>query len=396
RDSGGLTSSTFVDVVPRKVTLTLATSPPGLQATLDGQPVTGPSSLQGVVGITRTLGVVSPQTVGGVTYEFASWSDGGAATHSIDTPSSNTTYTATFRTTRTPPPPSGNGLSATYWDNQDFTGPTVSRVDPTVNFDWDTGSPAQGIDVNTFSVRWTGKVVPKASGTHTFYTVSDDGVRLWVNNVLIINNWTDHAPTENTGTISLTAGQQYDIKMEFYENAHGAMAKLLWSASGVAKEVVPQSQLLPDGATPPPPPPPTGGGLSATYWDNIDFTGATVSRVDPTVNFDWDIGSPAPGIDVNTFSVRWTGRVTAKVTGTHTFYTVSDDGVRLWVNGVQIVDNWTDHAPTENSGAINLTAGQSYDIRMEFYENAHGAMAKLFWSASGLAKEVVPQGHLTP
>jgi hypothetical protein len=363
--------------------------------TLDGQPVTGPSSTQGVVGITRTLGVVSPQTVGGVTYEFVSWSDGGAATHNINTPSSNTTYTATFRTT-TAPPPSSNGLNATYWDNMDFTGPTVSRVDPTVNFDWDINSPAPAIGVNTFSARWTGKVVPKVSGTHTFYTVSDDGVRLWVNNVLIINNWTDHAPTENTGTISLTAGQQYDIKMEFYENVQGAVAKLLWSASGLAKEVVPQSQLLTGTAPPPPPPPPTGGGLSAIYWDNMDFTGPTVSRVDPTVNFDWDSGSPAPGIDVNTFSVRWTGRVTAKVTGTHTFYTLSDDGVRLWVNGVQLINNWTDHAATENTGTINLTAGQTYDIRMEFYDNAHSAVAKLFWSASGLAKEVVPQSHLTP
>jgi glucose/arabinose dehydrogenase len=242
RDSGGLTSSTFVDVVPRKVTLTLATSPTGLQVTLDGQPVTAPSSVQGVVGVTRTLGVVSPQTVGGVTYEFVSWSDGGAATHSFNTPASNTTYTATFRVASNP---TGNGLSATYWDNQDFTGTTVTRVDPTVNFDWGAGSPAAGIDINTFSARWTGQVQARVTGTHTFYTVSDDGVRLWINGVLVINNWTDHAPVENSGTISLTAGQRYDVRMEFYESAGGAVAKLLWSAPGLAKEVIPASQLTP-------------------------------------------------------------------------------------------------------------------------------------------------------
>ncbi|HEV2854604.1 MAG TPA: PA14 domain-containing protein [Thermoanaerobaculia bacterium] len=389
RDSGGLTSTTYVDVVPRKVTLTLATNPTGLQVTLDGQPVTGPYSVQGVVGITRTLGVVSPQTVNGVTYQFVSWSDGGAATHSIDTPASNTTYTATFQASSTPT----NGLSATYWDNIDFTGPTVTRVDPTVNFDWGTGSPAAGIDINSFSTRWTGQVQAKVTGTHTFYTVSDDGVRLWINGVLVINNWTDHAPTENSGTINLTAGQRYDVKMEFYENAGGAMAKLLWSATGLAKEVVPQAQLFPSASAPPPPPPPTSG-LAATYFDNINFTGTTVTRVDPTVDFDWGTGSPAAGIDINTFSARWTGQVQAKVTGTHTFYTVSDDGVRLWINGVLVIDNWTDHAPTENSGTISLTAGQRYDVRMEFYENAGGAVAKLLWSAPGLAKEVVPAGQL--
>ena len=57
----------------------------------------------------------------------------------------------------------------------------------------------------------------------------------------------------------------------------------------------------------------------------------------------------------------------AQRTQTYTFYTTSDDGVRLWVNNQLVVDNWTDHAATENSGAIALTAGQRYDIRMEFY-----------------------------
>jgi glucose/arabinose dehydrogenase len=239
RDSGGLTSSTFVDVVPRRVTLTLATNPTGLQVTLDGQPVTGPFSVQGVVGVTRTLGVVSPQTVGGVTYEFVSWSDGGAATHSFNTPPVNTTYTATFRVV------TARGLSATYWNNINFTGSTVTRIDPTVDFNWGTGSPSPSLGVNTFSARWTGRVTAKVSGTHTFYTVSDDGVRLWVNNVQVINNWTDHAPVENSGTISLTAGQSYTIRMEFYENGGGAVARLLWSATGVAKEVIPASQLTP-------------------------------------------------------------------------------------------------------------------------------------------------------
>jgi hypothetical protein len=62
---------------------------------------------------------------------------------------------------------------------------------------------------------------------------------------LIIDNWTDHAPTENSGTISLTAGQKVDIRMEMYENAGGAVAKLFWQAPGVAREVVPRSQLYP-------------------------------------------------------------------------------------------------------------------------------------------------------
>jgi glucose/arabinose dehydrogenase len=95
-DSAGLSHTVFRDVLPRTVTLTLATSPAGLQVTLDGQPQPAPLTVTGVVGIVRTLGVVSPQALAGVGYAFVSWSDGGAATHTIATPAVNTTYTATF------------------------------------------------------------------------------------------------------------------------------------------------------------------------------------------------------------------------------------------------------------------------------------------------------------
>jgi glucose/arabinose dehydrogenase len=96
-DSDGRSASTYRDVYPRKATLTLASSPMGLQVTLDGQPQTTPVSVVSVVGMQRTLGTPTPQTVGGITYDFVSWSDGQAQTHTIATPSANTTYTATFR-----------------------------------------------------------------------------------------------------------------------------------------------------------------------------------------------------------------------------------------------------------------------------------------------------------
>jgi len=242
RDAGGLTHTTFSDVVPRKSTITLATSPAGLQLTLDGQPLVAPQSVDGVVGVQRTLGAPSPQTVNGTTYEFVSWSDGGAATHTVATPASSTTYTATFSASTVPP---GVGLLGTYFDNMNFTGASLTRLDPALNFDWASGAPAPGIGPDTFSVRWTGQVRAKVTGTHTFYTMSDDGVRLFVNGQTVVNNWTDHSPTENAGTITLTAGQKYDIRLEVYENGGLAVAQLRWSAPGLAKEVVPTTHLHP-------------------------------------------------------------------------------------------------------------------------------------------------------
>ena len=268
----------------------------------------------------------------------------------------------------------GDGLQGQYFDNADFTNPKLTRVDPTVNFNWDTGSPDPSIAADAFSVRWTGQVQPLFSQTYTFYTYSDDGARLWVNGVQLVDNWTVHPPTVDTGTISLVAGQKYDIKLEYFENAGGAVSMLSWSSASQATQIIPTSQLYSssvlDTQAPSAPGAPTlvsktdrsasiqwpaatdnigvtgyiifrdgqqvgtsattsysdsglspsttysytvkatdaalnlsdasaplavltdaaspqANGLQGEYFDNIDLTNPKLTRVDPTVNFDW-------------------------------------------------------------------------------------------------------------
>ncbi|MDQ3250067.1 MAG: PA14 domain-containing protein [Chloroflexota bacterium] len=94
-------------------------------------------------------------------------------------------------------------------------------------------------------MRWTGQIQPRFGETYTFITRSDDGVRLWVNNQLTINNWTDHAPTENQAALALTAGQRYDIKLEYYENGGQSAIKLEWQSASEPRAVVPALQLYP-------------------------------------------------------------------------------------------------------------------------------------------------------
>jgi glucose/arabinose dehydrogenase len=96
RDSAGLTTTTSTDVLPNVASITLASAPAGLTLTLDGQPYTAPTTVQSVVGFERPIGAAATQTVGGTTYTFQGWSDGGAATHTIVTPAAATTYTATY------------------------------------------------------------------------------------------------------------------------------------------------------------------------------------------------------------------------------------------------------------------------------------------------------------
>jgi hypothetical protein len=140
----------------------------------------------------------------------------------------------------------------------------------------------------------------------------------------------------------------------------------------------------------------TGTGLTGQYFDNKDLTGASVSRTDATVNFTWGLGSPASSIAVDTFSARWTGQVQAQHTQTYTFYVTSDDGARLWVNGVQIINKWIDQSSTEWSGSIALTAGTKYDIKLEYFENGVDAAAQLRWSSASTAKSIIPSSQLYP
>jgi hypothetical protein len=99
---------------------------------------------------------------------------------------------------------------------------------------------------------------------------------------------------------------------------------------------------------------------------------------------------------VDTFSVRWSGTVTPLFSETCTFYVKTDDGVRLWVNGQQLVNRWVNQGATEVSGALALVAGQAYAIKMEYYDNAGSALAQLSWSSTHQAKQIVPQAQLMP
>jgi hypothetical protein len=199
---------------------------------------------------------------------------------------SNSGYSneATATTLALPGIGNGTGLKGDYYNNTNFTSLGLTRTDANVNFNWGTGSPAVQIAGDTFSVRWSGQVEPLFSGSYRFYTVSDDGVRLYVNGVLIVNNWTNHGPTENSGIITLAANQKYDIVMEYYENTGGAVATLSWSSASQAKQIIPQSQLYSVSVAPDAPinlaaTPGSTSSINLAWTDNSDNeTGFKIER----------------------------------------------------------------------------------------------------------------------
>lgn len=152
---------------------------------------------------------------------------------------------------------------------------------------------------------------------------------------------------------------------------------------------------------------PKGVGLLGTYysfttgpWSSTSignpFEILFGSRIDSQVYFDWSTGINNLGQPLY-FGIRWTGRIYIPTTGSYTFYTQSDDGVRVWIDGAQIINNWTLHATTEDASApMALTGGTYINITMEYFENAGYSVAQLKWAGPSIAKQLIPQVSLFP
>lgn len=143
----------------------------------------------------------------------------------------------------------------------------------------------------------------------------------------------------------------------------------------------------------------TGTGLDGSYYNNRTFSGTPVTQVATTVSYDWGEGSPIAGIAIDQFTVRWVGQVEAQYTGQYYLGTDTDDGGRIFLNGVQVSDGWFDQGPGTiewSANPVNLVAGQKYAIVMEMYESGGGAVARLYWrTADGATpQQIIPQSQL--
>ena len=120
------------------------------------------------------------------------------------------------------------GLRGEYFANKDFSGtPAFTRVDPAVDFNW-TESPGPGLGADSYSVRWTGVLVPPMSGDYELGVFSDDGSRLFVNGELLVDNWGEHGPQGSQHRIQLKKGEAVDLRVEYFQGGGGATARLGW------------------------------------------------------------------------------------------------------------------------------------------------------------------------
>jgi len=122
------------------------------------------------------------------------------------------------------------------------------------------------------------------------------------------------------------------------------------------------------------------GGLTTRFYNGQNFDTLEVTRVESKLDWNWNDGVSRPKeLHQHYYSMRFSGEVLAPESGQYTISTTSNDGIRVWIDGKLVIDNWTDHGVTTNMGEIDLKAGKRYKIKMEYYQTLGGAVTKLAW-----------------
>lgn len=255
-----------------------------------------------------------------------------------------------------------------YWNNSMLAGqPLVTGADAAIDFNWGQGSPNAKMGADNFSARWM-RYLSLDAGTYRFTARSDDGVRVYVDDVLIIDQWNDHAAQTFSVEEDVSTGHHL-VRVEYYERSGLAEIAFNW-------ERVSQSS----------------NAWRGEYYNNATLSGSpTVVREDAKVDFDWGFGSPSSGLQVDNFSVRWT-RTVDFTAGRYRFTTSTDDGVRLWVNGHLLIDKWVQQAATSYTETIYVNG--STPLKMEYFEGRDHAVARLTWTRAEGEGTIPPTGGI--
>jgi len=240
--------------------------------------------------------------------------------------------------------------NASYWNNMTLSGPpALQRVElSNPNFNWGQGSPAPDIIQNDhFSARWqTGTHFDP--GRYRFTIRSDDGVRLWVGSQLVIDEWHDAVNQTYTADLDVPTSGSMTIIIDYYENKGDASISTSWERLGGVAQT---------------------GPTKAEYFNNMYLEGQpALIRYENEINYNWGLGSPAPGIiNSDHFSARYTRSMNLPA-GTYRFTAKADDGIRLWINGQLVIDQWVDSPATPLSVELNLPDGVAHFVA-SYYEN---------------------------
>jgi hypothetical protein len=236
-----------------------------------------------------------------------------------------------------------------------------------------------------FAMNFSGYINVPSDGQYTFYTTSDDGSNLYIDNVLVVNNDGLHGSTEKSGTVGLKAGK-HAISVGFFEQTGSQVLSVSYAGPGITKQAVPSSSLYRVSSA-------GNNGLNYSYYEGSYSLLPTFSSLTPvkqgiTSNFNIGLANRA-----DKFAFNFSGFINIPTTGKYTFYTTSDDGSNLYIDGVWIVNNNKIQSATERSGSIQLSAGM-HAISVGYFEYTGGQTLIVSYSGPGISKQVIPNSVL--
>ena len=311
-----------------------------------------------------------------------------------------------------------NGLSASYYRGMNLEGAALTkRIEKTVNFN--VGNkvvvvPEAGAEL--WSANYQGFIEAPITGQIKLWTASDDGVRLFIDGQKLIDNWTVHGVTWNSTTLDVVRGQKLPIKLQYFQNKGGAALQLHWEWNGKralvpteylwhtdtpAPPVVPAVPAVPAVLptplpTPAPTPtlPATSPGLSASYYRGMNLEGAPVAqRIEATINLGRGTAPKEAGNEK--WSTSYEGFIEAPITGQIKLSTLSDDGVRLFIDGQKLIDNWTVHGVTWNRATLDVVRGQKLPIKLQYFQLNGNCALQLHWEWDIQNRVIIPNQSLS-
>ncbi|HEX6624749.1 MAG TPA: glycoside hydrolase family 3 C-terminal domain-containing protein [Pyrinomonadaceae bacterium] len=209
--------------------------------------------------------------------------------------------------------------------------------------------------------------------------------------IVLLKNEKNTLPLRKDLKAIAVIGPNADDVQVLLGNYNGQPSRATTPLAGVRQKVSPRTKVLYAQGTPlmefagTPIPASALRDLKAEFFANRKLEGAPVlTRDEKAVDFDWGMNTPAPGVMADDFSVRWKGKLVPAVSGKYRLGATADDGLRVYLDGKLIVEDWTEHAPTTRTGEVTLEAGKSYDLKFEYFEGRIGAVAKLVWQPPAL------------
>lgn len=257
------------------------------------------------------------------------------------------------------PPPSFANWRAEFYNNRNLSGePVLLRDVANIDFDWGTGSPGGNVPANNFSARFE-RTLNFAYGNYAIQVRVDDGARLYLDNELVVDSWQLGAARDITVRRILSGNHTF--RLEYFEATDNARIRLAINPISTSNQ------------------------WDATYYAGRNLGGGSIlSRREPgggnyPLDFDWQQGSPAPGVvPVDNWSARWQGTFHFDG-GDYRFLANSDDGVRVSIDGIRILDEWEDGFHNDVSNVFRALGAGNHQVTVDYYEATSGSYVRVWW-----------------